>query len=45
MKEKGLNLENTFTSLKTSSIQFPPNTPHYAMWHKPPQSYIGFQTS
>ena len=40
-KEERLNLENrVFTSLKTSSIPFPPNTPHYIMWHKPRQSFI-----
>ena len=39
--EKRLNLENRmFTSLKTFIILFSPNIPHYAMWHKPPQSYI-----
>ena len=40
-ERKRLNLKNrTFTSLKTSNIPFSPNIPHYAMWHKPPQSYI-----
>jgi len=41
MKEERLNLKNRmFTSLKASNIRFPPYTPHYAMQHKPPQSYI-----
>ena len=41
MKEERLNLKNRlFTSLKTSSITFPPKTPHYAIWHYPPKSYI-----
>ena len=40
-----LNLKNRmFTSLVTSSLSFPPYTPHYAMWHKPLQSYIAMST-
>ena len=44
MEEERFNFKNgTFTSLKTEH-PFLPNTPHYGMWHKSPQSYNAMQT-